>query len=248
MLCSLTLVLVANAGNDAYPVTEYQWATAPTIDGKWTTPSEWTDGPIFTMSNNSFYEYKMDFTTFAIAWLVESHGDNTNDPGDLWQICLDPDNSGGGAPGSGDFKIEIQGHTTLKIYQGTGSGWSQLSGTSEILWANTMTTSPYNTAPHWVLEVEDPDKTTGTIITPQPPNGMGVFSYDASSGKLSAWPPGSSPNVPSGWGVISGFDQAGIPEGFSIGVVVLLSSVAVTAGFYYLRKRPRIANMSPTKL
>jgi len=247
-MCSLLLVGLAKAGNEAYPVTEYQLATSPTADGKWTTTAEWNDAPIFTMSNNSMYEYKIDFATYTIAWLIESFGDNTNDAGDLCQICLDPDNSGGAVPGAGDFKIEIQGHTSLKIYQGTGSGWTQVSGTNELTWGNTLTTSRYSSANHWIVEVIDPDKTTGSIITPQPPNGMAVFTYDASSNKISAWPPGSHVNVPNEWGVISGFDQAGIPEGFSVGAVVLLFSFAVIAGAFYLRKRPKTTNVISAKL
>lgn len=248
VLCSLLLVGIANASNAAYPVTEYQWVTQATIDGKWTTASEWTDGPIFTMSNNAMYEYKIDFTSYGLAWLVETFGDNTNDTGDLCQICLDPDNSGGTTPQAGDFKIEIKGHTSLKVYTGTGTGWSEIAGTNELQWANTRTTSPYGSTSHWVVEVTDPDKQVGTIVTPAPPNGMGVFAYDASAGKTSAWPPDADVNVPNGWGQINNFEMAGIPEGSSLGVTVLLASVAVIVGSIYLRKRPKSTIVTQIKL
>lgn len=247
ILCSLLFVGIAKAGNSAYPVMEYQWAAGATIDGKWTTSDEWNDGLLFQMSNNSAYCYNIDFASYCIQWVVEAFTDNTNDTGDYWQICLDPDNSGGTAPGSGDLKIEIQGHKTLKIFQGTGTGWTEIGGSNEISWANTMNTSRYSSSNHWILEVSDPDKTTGTIVTPAPPNGMAVYYYDASTGKLGSWPPGSHANVPNEYGVIDNYSMDPIPEGFSASVIVLLCSVAVVAGSSYLRKR-RSTNLISTKL
>ena len=239
MLCSPIVVGITKAGNAAYPLTEYQWAAGATIDGKWTTTDEWTDGPEMTMSNNAKFTYNMDFTTYNIQWLVEFFADSTTDTGDYWQICLDPDNGGGTAPQTDDFKIEIQGHTTLKLYKGTGTGWTEISPEAgELTWANTIDVSPWNSTAHWILEFSDPNKTTGTIQTPQPPNGMRVAAYDAATGTLASWAPNSNADVPNEYGVISGYSQTPIPEGFSIGVVALLSSVAVVASFFLLRKRP----------
>lgn len=237
LLCSIMLAIPADAGNSAYPLTEYQWIAPATIDGKWTTTDEWTDGPIMTMSNNASFTYNMDFTTYNIQWLVELFADNTNDAGDLWQICLDPDNSGGSAPQSGDFKIEIQGHTTLKIYQGTGAGWTEIPGVNELVWNNTISSSPWNSTPHWILEISDPDKTTGTIQTPAPANGMRVAGYDAATDKTSSWAPNSNANVPNEYGVISGYSQEPIPESLTFGLLVLLSSAAIVVGYISFRKK-----------
>jgi hypothetical protein len=244
MVCSLLLLIIvgiAKAGNATYSMTEYQWVAASTIDGKWTTNDEWTDGPPMTMGpGNATFTYKMDMTSYTMQWLVEIFTDNTNDTGDYWQICLDPDNSGGTAPQTGDFKIEIQGHTTLTVYGGTGSGWTVISQTAgELTWANSISASPWNSTAHWILEIQDNDKTTGTIITPAPPNGMRVAAYDANTSTLAAWAPNSNANVPNEYGVISTYSTTPIPEGFSLGVVVLLSSVAVVVSFYFLRKRPK---------
>lgn len=237
LLCSLLMALPVNAGNPAYPLTEYQWVAPATIDGKWTTADEWTDGPVMAMSNNASFTYNMDFTSYTIQWLVEVFTDNTNDAGDYWQICLDPDNSGGSTPQTGDFKIEITGHTALKIFQGNGTGWTEILGTNELVWVDTISNSTWNSAPHWILEISDPDKTTGTIVTPAPSNGMRVAVYDATTGKTSSWAPDSSANVPNEWGVISGYSQTPIPEGLSFGLLVLLSSAALIVGYFSFRKK-----------
>ncbi len=241
----LLLTGIAIAGNTNYTLIEYQWVAAATIDGKWTTVDEWYDGPYMAMSNNASFTYNMDFTTYTIEWLIESFNDNTDDANDYWQICLDPDNSGGAAPQAGDFKIEIKGHTTLKVYQGTGSGWTEIAGANELSWANTRSASSWNGTNHWILEITDPDKTTGTIVTPAPDNGMRVAAYDASSGKVSSWPPNSSADVPAQYGVIDDYSQTPVqvPEGFSVGVVVLLTCAAVV-GAFSLRKRSKVANLS----
>lgn len=200
------------------------------------------------MSDNATFTYNMDMTSYTIQWLVEIFTDNTTDAEDYWQICLDPDNSGGTAPQTGDFKIEIQGHTTLKVYQGTGTGWTEITpAAGELKWANLISASPWNSTPHWILEFSDSDKTAGTIITPQPPNGMRVAVYDANSSTLAAWAPDSDADVPAEYGVISTYSTTPIPEGFSLGVVVLLSSVAVAFGFYCLRKRPKTERYSAGK-
>ncbi len=244
LLSSFLLAGMASAGDINYPLKEWQWIAAATIDGMWTTPDEWYDGPYMSMSNNASFTYNMDFTTYSIEWLIENFNDNTDDAGDYWQICLDPDNSGGAAPQAGDFKIEIKGHATLKIYQGTGSGWTEIAGANELSWANTRSASSWNSASHWILEITDPDKTTGTIVTPAPNNGMRIAAYDASSSKLSSWPPNSSADVPDQYGVINDYSQTPleVPEGFSIGIVVLLSSVAVV-GAFSLRKRSKVTNL-----
>jgi len=249
MLCSLLLIGIAKAGNSAYSLTEYQWDAVATIDGKWTTTDEWTDGPVMTMSNNASFTYNMDFATYTIQWLVEIFNDTTTDAGDYWQICLDPDNGGGTTPKTDDFMIEIQGHNTLKVYKGTGTGWTEVApAAGELTWANSIDVSPWGSTPHWILEISEADKTTGTIQTPQPPNGMRVAAYDASSSTQSSWAPNSDEDIPDQWGVIADFSQTPIPEGFSLLLVVLLSSVALVASFYLLRQRPKTQGLSSAKL
>lgn len=201
-----------NAGNSAYSITEYQCVALATIDGNWTTADEWNDGPVIEMSNNASFTYNVDMTSYSMQWLIEFFTDNTNDTEDYCQICLDADNSGGFAPQVGDYKIEIQGHTTLKIYQGNGTSWVETSPISgEMTWANTISNSTWNNATHWILEISDSSKIADTIQTPVPPNGMRVAVYDATTGELVSWAPNSNADVPNEWGVISTYSTTPIP-------------------------------------
>lgn len=219
IVCSLIVFLALSAisqtkaGNAAYSMTEYQCTALATIDGVWTVADEWNDGPLINMSNNARFTYNFDMASYSMQWLIEIFTDNTNDPGDYWQLCFDPDNSGGVAPQTGDFKIEIQGHTTLKMYQGNGAGWTEISPQEgELTWANTINPSTWNTTPHWILELSDSSKIAGTLQTPLPPNGMRVAVYDATTGELASWAPNSSADIPNQWGLISGYSQMPIPD------------------------------------
>lgn len=248
IICGLLLLIIAvsvNAGNPAYSITEYPSITTATVDGKWTTAEEWTDTPVTAMSGNATGKFGyniQDFTNLGLEWIVEIFTDNTTDSGDYWQICFDDSNGGGTAPQVGDFMLEIVGHTTLKVYQGNGTGWSLITpAAGEITWNNTISTSPWSNTPHWILEIVDSSKVAGAVQIPNPPpTGMRVAAYDASTHTLAAWAPNSSANVPDQWGVIATYSTEPIPEGFSLSVVMLSSSVAVAVGFYFLRKRPKL--------
>ena len=199
------------AGNAAYSLIEYQCIALATIDGVWTSADEWNDGPQITMSNNASFTYNFDVASYSMQWLVEFFTDSTNDTGDFWQICLDSDNSGGAAPQIGDFKIQVQGHTTLIMYQGNGTGWTEISPqANELTWVNKVSASTWNSAPHWILELSDSSKVAGTLQTPQPPNGMRIAVYDAATGEFASWAPNSSMDVPNQWGVISSYSTAPI--------------------------------------
>ncbi len=248
-LCSpllLVSVETAMAGNAAYSVLEY-WAVTPaTVDGNWTSANEWTDAPKINMSATAVGKYKMDYDTFSCQWIIEVFDDNTNDAGDIWQICLDDSNGGGTAPQAGDFKIEITGHTTLKAYQGNGAGWTEIADPSEVSWANSISASPLNSTPHWIVEISDV-KTGGSItVANAPPTGMRLAAYDASKATWHAWAPGSA-DVPDQWGLIPTYSQDPWPEAFNIVFVALLSTVAVAVGFYWLRKRPKTERYSLAK-
>ena len=250
MLCSLLLVGIAEAGNSAYSMIAYTGSVFVTIDGQWSNNDEWLDGQPVNMSNNARFVHKMRPTSLTMYFLIEFFGDNTADAGDLWQICLDSDNSGGTAPQTNDFMIEIQGHTTLKTYKGNGTGWVEfgLSDPFEVTWVNSISASPWNATSHWILELTDSNKEQGGIVVGDPPNGLRIAAYDANTNTTASWAPDSDAVVPNEWGVIATYDpNPYIPEGFSIVFVVLLSSVAVVVSFYFMRKRPKTASYSSAK-
>jgi hypothetical protein len=217
------------------------WSTVvePTIDGEWTSPDEWTDGEVTAMGEDAVCRSTWAYTDAVYTyWLVEFFGDTTDDAEDYWEFCIDGDQSMGSAPQAGDFKFVITGHTDLVWYQGDGTGWAvEDLDASEIEWANSLSASPTNDTPHWILEFII-SKNAGTVQ-------MGVYwnlkvgVYDASTETAAAWPPGSDADVPDTWGM-ENYSSDSIPEGFSFGVLVLLSSVAVVVATVALRKRSRI--------
>jgi hypothetical protein len=252
LLCSLVLMVNAGttmASEPGYTFTEYYGDTA-TVDGKWTTVDEWHDVTAQRIGTPqvAVFEYKMDVTSGTLmTWLLE-FADNTNDAGDRWQICIDGANDGGTAPNSNDLKFEISGHTTLNVYAGTGSGWAATTAT--VTWTNTLTTSPHDPSTHWVLELQF-EKGQFSWGANMPPHGVRAAMYDASNDAQGwvAWPPEAiSKDNPSRWGLIDTAAAAPAPEGLTIGIMVLVSSAALLSASYYLRKRPKITNLLPTKL
>jgi hypothetical protein len=248
MLCSLLLLGIAEAGNPAYSMTAYTGSAFVQIDGVWSQPDEWLDVQPVNMSNNANFTVKLRSFQLTMDFMIEVFGDNTDDAGDLWQICLDSDNSGGAAPDNNDYMIEIQGHTDLLTYKGNGTGWVPITPDfQELTWADSITATPWNAAPHWMFELRESDKEQGQIKVGDPPNGLRVLAYDASTNTTSSWAPDSDADVPSTWGVIANYDPNAYPEGFSILFVVLLSSVAVVVSFYFMRKKQKTARYSSAK-
>lgn len=251
-LCILTLcsLLFANAKTvkasttSGYSRIDWPTQTIPNIDGTWSPNTEWEDTDWTTIGDAAAFGSTWDSLEdpgVRTRWLVEFFNDTTDDEGDYWQICMDNDNGGGTAPASTHYRIDIVGHTTLTMYQGTGTGWTGFTPLPEdITWKNTLSASPNGSTPHWILEFEIL-KNAGSnllgIIW-----GVRVAMYDASDGTLLVWPPDAARDVPDEWGTNGYEPETPWPEGFSIGVVVLLSSVALVAGFFFLRKKSRIAN------
>ena len=247
VLCSLLLIMTfgtVRAGNPDYTFIERPCAVVCTVDGEWTTDDEWTDVEMHDMTGTATGQFGyvvQDFSIMGLEWVVEIFTDDTDDEEDYWQICFDDSNSGGSAPDSGDFMIEIVGHTTLTVYQGDGSGWSEVPGAaSEVTWSDSIDSSPLNSEPHWILEVVESSKIADTIQIPNaPPTGMRVAAYDASTDTIAAWAPDSSEDDPDSWGLIDGFDMSPIPEGLNLAVMVFLSSVTLVVGSHYLKKRSK---------
>ena len=218
--------------------TRVSWATTtfPTIDGNWTSPDEWTDGEV-TMIDDLVFRSTWDMDVFVTTrFVVEFLSDNTTDEGDYWQMCFDGEQSGGSTPQVGDYKFEIVNHTTLTWYEGTGTSWNEVAlDPSEIEWANSLSASPTNSTPHWILEFNIP-KNAGTVLLDILWN-FRLAAYDANTTTLTAWPP-TSPDNPERWGE-ENYTGDPIPEVLSFGVVGLLSSASVIVASLGLRKCKR---------
>ena len=82
MLCSLLLLITlgtTKAGNPDYSILEYGAMGTTVVDGKWSDPLEWYDGPVVPLSDNADFVYNMDFNTYGVQWCIEIFDDNTND-------------------------------------------------------------------------------------------------------------------------------------------------------------------------
>jgi hypothetical protein len=244
MLCSLLLITTVGtvmAGNDVYSVIEY-WAQAQaTYDGVWTSDTEWTDGPATPISDDAIFTYTMSYTdTYDMysQFLIEFFGDTTDDAEDYMQICIDPSNGGGSTPQTGYGRIDINGHTEIVCYAGDGTGWTEIAVDDDIEWANSISESPLNSTPHWILELQF-DKQVNAMLLTEPPNGIRFAVYDASTDTLAAWPPDSDVNNPNTWGVVPTYSQEPIPEGLNFAVMAFLSSVSLVVGSHYLHKRSK---------
>lgn len=242
-MCSLLLVNVGTVkGAEASGYTRIDWPTQviPNIDGTWSPSTEWDDTDRTVIGDDAAFGSTWDSAAEGVftRWLVEFFNDTTDDEGDYWQLCLDNDNQGGGAPASTHYRIDIEGHQNLTMYRGTGTGWGSFTPLPEdISWANTLSASPNETTPHWILEFEILKNAGSNLLGIV--WGVRVAMYDASNDTLLVWPPGSQRDVPDEWGTNGYEPSTPWPEGFGIEVVVLLSSVALVAGFFFLRKLSR---------
>ncbi|MCW4053914.1 MAG: hypothetical protein NWE84_03205 [Candidatus Bathyarchaeota archaeon] len=251
-LCSLLIVSAGTvkAAEEGYVRVDFNPDGVPLIiDGNWTTGDEWTLKGAETMigSDIVFRSVWTMVSTDPIivtdTFLVEFLSDNTSDTGDYWQMCIDGDQSGGAAPTSADYRIDIVGHTNLTVYQGTGSGWTEVAPPGVVDWANSLSASPTNSTPHWILEFNFVKAEFGA--GPDWNFRLAVFDENSTAGVL-AWPP-TPIDEPDRWGVQNYVSEV-VPEGFSLTVVVILSSVALVVAFYFLRKRSRIDKYSVRKL
>jgi len=242
-LFSLSLPTLVSALAEGYTSTDYLAITTPTDDGKWTAADEWVDAaPPDNLGTAFVWREKWTYPDDIYQhFLIEFFTDSTNDTEDYYQICYDTSVDGGTAPQTDDVKVEWKGHSAsgLKVYKGTGSGWTQYTelAAGAVVGADTLTTSPLNSNQHWVFELTIL-KTgifdiSGSGYTP----GIQVAVYDASNSAagVQAWP-ASSTNAPDSWGQELG-TMDNIPESLTIVAVVVLSSFAVIAGAYFLRKR-----------
>ena len=245
MLCSLLLLTtfgITKAGNPAYSIIEYTGGVvSATVDGDWTTENEWTDALLVPVTDNVIFYYNVELNAFSCEFCVEIYNDNTNDAEDYWQFCFDDSNNGGAAPQSGDFRVDIVGHTTLTVYQGNGTGWTEITPGGEITWADSVSDSPTESTPHWILEFTFIKTAGNVMIGNAPPTGLRVAVYDASNSGagVQEWAPDCDLNVPDEWGLISGYSEEPIPEGLSFIVLAVLSTVAVVVTTFVFRKRPK---------
>lgn len=262
LLCGLLALPVAlvNAYNPAYTNTNYAAWDEVVVDGaytagSWTFLHEWDDSETPPYLNNETFNWRQKWTQpsdIIQHFLIESVNDTTSDAGDYAEFCIDLDADGGAAPQANDFRLHYTGDGTLTVYEGDGSGWVEYTDYTmpdDIEIADSMGSSPFNAAAHWIVELNINKNTKFDISGSgyQPWIRLAVYDSSNASGVAMAWPIGSSADVPDEWGLEMGTTEQIVPEALTVAVVVLLSSVAVVVSFYCLRRRPKTESSSVEK-
>jgi hypothetical protein len=259
LICLLSVFVISLAGNAAaynasFTHSAYLMDTAPIIDGQYTAAEYSTSASIpfglNGVSRNGWTMSPVVYATFCIeTW------DTTNDAGDYWVITFDstaagaetPPN-GGTAPQVDDFKLVVTGHDspTVQWYKGTGTAWATITPTgftdpAVFQQAQSLSASPMYATPHYIWEMHiDKTNIAGLGIAPMGYNWASyVAYYDAHAGGygLQSWPPSpASDTNPNSWGYVPYVFEAA-PEGFTFGILLVLSSVAVIAGAVLIRKQ-----------
>lgn len=243
LFAASALTAVVEGLSSTYIFNNYQATVTPTLDGAWTSPGEWTDVGIPPFQPTAFnwrekWTYPGDINEQV---LIEVFS-NTNDTGDVITYCLDTGANGGATPQTDDVKIEITGNTAsgVKVYKGTGSGWTQISVPSADLVVKIGSgTSPLSSTEHIIIEMminrsnANFDTSAGSYAP-----GIRVSSYDASNSAAGtvAWPPSTTDTAPAGWGTETGTMDT-IPESLTLLTIIALTSVAVVGSVFLLKKR-----------
>ena len=237
----------------ALQIVNYLKDAAATVDGKWTNAQEWTDAMTAPGAPSSLlfregWTFPGDIIEYV---LIEFYTDNTNDPGDFFQYCLDVGSNGGSAPQSDDILINYTGHSQLRLYKGNGTGWAPWTppASAAVAAANTMTGSQMYAPAHWIFELTMDRSDSNFDISGQGYAQMlRVAAYDASNASqgVVSWPPTSTQNAPSTWGSESG-QYAAIQESPTILPVALISFIAVAVSIYFFQRKPRNLNLSVSR-
>jgi hypothetical protein len=259
IVCLLSIFVMLFAGTaSAYSATDthtcYMMGTAPTIDGKYAA-AEYVDAASikFGLNGVSYNGWTMSPVVFA-TFCIETW-DTTNDDADYWEITFDStaaggatEPNGGTAPQVDDFKLVVTGHTnpTVQWYKGTGTGWAAITPTgfgdvAVFQQVQSLTTTPMYATAHYVWEMHiDKTNTVGLGITAMGYNWAEYLAYyDAHTGGygLQKWPATATDTNPNSWGYVT-YQMAAAPEGFNVGIVLALTSVAAVAGVIVIKRAP----------
>jgi hypothetical protein len=207
-----------------YSITVYKASTTPTIDGKWTTETEWDDAATGIISDDAIFRIKWNQADQVYDnFIVEFFSDNTNDAED-------------------DVRVDYVGHgasAQVNTYVGGGIGWGSglLTG---ITVEDSLDVSKLHGSPHWITEFKIAKDENGIDVN----NAIRVSVYDASNSSAGeiAWPP-TGLEQPVDWGDAPQ-SSSEIPEGIGLFTLVIIMSVAVLVGSLCGRKRSKLGKLT----
>jgi len=252
----MTLAGTATAYNSSFTHICYAADPAPTINGQYTA-GEWGSGASVPFGTNGVFRTCWTMSPVTYASFVVETWDTTNDPGDYFEICFDStatgtttEPNGGTAPQTDDFKIVITGHDspTIQWYKGTGTAWAAIatptafSDVAVFQQAQSLSASSMYATPHYIWEMHiDKTNTVALGIVLMGYNwAQYIAYYDAHTGGygLQSWPPSPAADTnPNSWGYVP-YSMDAAPEGFNVGIILALTSVAVIAGALIIKRAP----------
>jgi hypothetical protein len=177
LLPMLILILLAfpvgvQAGK-GQKITSLPLTNPVTIDGKWTTIDEWTDGLIIQRGVNGRIALKDDSDFLYV--LVDYIRDTRAAAYDFAWIVWDQKNDGGSKPRSDDYDLlmsyETESEYDVFFYKRTGTGWGNPEPASSLgvtgASSTDATNNPYSNAAHLVYEFRVPRLVldNSTVIT-----------------------------------------------------------------------------------
>lgn len=202
-----------------------------TIDGKWTTPDEWSDAVVATMvyggtspsvSNGTAYLYaKHDANNFyfLIDFVSATSLDAVNDAA---AIQIDSLHNGGNTPQTDDRRFDSTYPSGGTMWVGTGTGWNRNNPLpSGVQMAMSIGSSTNLAQPHEISEFQIPFS-----IFPGMQSVIGFAATAYTSSMLSIWPHLYYRDIPNTWGELT-ISPNPVPEFASIWLVVAASILAV---------------------
>jgi len=236
ILILLTCPVSVQAGK-GMKITSSTLKNPVTVDGKWTTVDEWSDGVSFDCGGYGRIALKDD-TDFLYV-LVDYTRDASAAAGDFAWIIWDQKNDGGSKPKSDDYdpilRYTDKTNYTSSVAQGTGTGWGTFNPASSLGIAaassTDATSDPYSHASHVVYEFRIPRSIldNSTVITSI---GFYAGAQNAAGGGWIGLPRGGDYRIPDSWAQLT--FSIPIPE-FSQVLVTMAFLIATLT--IVLRKR-----------
>jgi len=178
-------------------------ATVPiTVDGKWTTADEWTDGQEMH-SSGALWRIKHDADYLgAIGHFVQFDSKSTSQRSlDAAWVYLDTRKDGGSTPKEDDYAFGIvfptSSQSSLQMLRGNGTGWTEIQPAHSAASSLDTINSPYKKrGPYAIYELKIPKNLMGPDTT----SVNARFSmHDGSTDTWTVLPGGSSRDNPSQW-------------------------------------------------
>lgn len=213
----------------------------PTIDGAWTTPTEW-QGASENMINNGYNwtaYLRIEHNGTYLFILIDFTSDQTNSSSDNAWIYFDTKDDGGTHPQTDDYEFDTTGFRQVNGSAAPPQYWVNMTPPAGAVMAKGFSylNDPYdNTTDHEIYEFRIPCSFLG---------GGHVYGFyaavmDSSTHTILHWPVASSdPSNPSLWGDIYSGTQFAPELSLSIIIPLLLSITLVTTALRW-RKRTRL--------